>query len=62
MPWDAKSFKTRHNHQLSDEEAGHAARIANRILESSGDEGMAIATANKMVGHSKKRKEKKKAQ
>jgi hypothetical protein len=48
VPWDASSF-AKHNHSLSPTQAGHAARIANKILERSGDEGMAIATANKMV-------------
>ena len=49
MPWDAHSFQ-KHNHSLHGEKAGHAARIANAILKRSGDEGMAIATANKWAG------------
>lgn len=48
MPWDAASFHS-HNHALSPAQAGHAAHIANAILRRSGDEGMAIATANKLI-------------
>ncbi len=48
MPWDAASF-SHHNHSLTPAQSDHAARIANAILKKSGDEGMAIATANKMV-------------
>jgi uncharacterized protein YdaT len=50
MPWTGKGFKKKHNKKLSGSEASHAARIANAILKQSGDEGMAIATANKIVG------------
>ena len=49
MPWNGKSFK-KHNRKLSSSESTHAARIANAILKQSGDEGMAIATANKIIG------------
>lgn len=51
MPWNSKSFKNRHNKKLTDKEAGKAADQANAILKETGDEGMAIATANK---HAKK--------
>ena len=54
MPWTGGSFKAKHNHKLSSEQASHAARIANAVLEHSGDEGMAIAVANKAVGKMKK--------
>lgn len=47
MPWDAKSFKSKHNHKLSGAQAGKAAKQANAILEKTGDEGLAIAVANK---------------
>lgn len=47
MPWDAASF-AKHNRSLTPEQSGHAARIANAILHRSGNEGMAIATANKL--------------
>jgi len=50
MPWDAHSF-AHHNHSLGPSEALHASHIANAILRRSGDEGLAIATANKLVGH-----------
>jgi uncharacterized protein YdaT len=49
MPWTGKGFK-KHNSKLSGSEATHAARIANSILKRTGDEGMAIATANKIMG------------
>lgn len=49
MPWNGKSFK-KHNKGLSGSQATHAARIANAILKQGGDEGMAIATANKIIG------------
>jgi hypothetical protein len=46
MPWDQSSI-TRHNKSLHGEKAGHAARIANAVLKSSGDEGMSLAVAAK---------------
>ena len=49
MPWDANSFKSRHNHGLTGPEAIHAAHIANAILRSGEPDGIAIATANKMA-------------
>ena len=49
MPWTAEQFRSRHNHYLSPAQSAHAARIANAILKRSGDEGMSIATANKLV-------------
>jgi hypothetical protein len=48
LPWDARSF-SRHNHGLTPAKAAHAAKIANAVLRRSGDEGMAIATANARV-------------
>jgi hypothetical protein len=47
MPWSGKSFSERHNHALHGEAADKAASIANAILKRTGDEGLAIATANK---------------
>lgn len=47
MPWDPKSF-AKHNHHLGNR-LGKAAKIANHVLESTGDEGEAIATANKLA-------------
>jgi uncharacterized protein YdaT len=46
MPWNAKSFK-KHNKGLTSAQSGKAAAQANAILEKTGDEGMAIAVANK---------------
>ena len=48
MPWDAKSFKKR-NKKLTPAKAGYAAKIANAILEASGEEGKAIRIANSKV-------------
>ena len=45
MPWNARTFK-RHNQRLTDGQASHAARVANAILESTGDEAKAIRIAN----------------
>ena len=53
MPWTPKEFKERHNHSLSGSEAAQASKQANAILEKTGDEGLAIATANK---HAKERR------
>ena len=47
MPWSGASFKKRHNHSLTGDQAQKAAAQANAILEKTGDEGMAIAVANK---------------
>lgn len=48
MPWSSgKEFASRHNHALHGEAASKAASIANAILKRSGDDGLAIATANK---------------
>ena len=49
MPWTRDSFR-KHNKRLSDVGAGRAARIANAVLEKTGDEGMAIRVANARVG------------
>jgi uncharacterized protein YdaT len=46
MPWSANSFQSKHNKKLGKSKAGKAARIANAILRRTGDEGLAIATAN----------------
>jgi len=47
MPWTGKEFRARHNQGLTAKQADKAAAQANAILRSTGDEGMAIATANK---------------
>jgi hypothetical protein len=49
MPWNKKTFK-KHNQKLTDEAAEKASAQANAILEDTGDEGMAIAVANKQAG------------
>jgi uncharacterized protein YdaT len=47
MPWDAKSYKSKHNHKLSSSQAGKAAKQANAMLRAGVPEGEAIAVANK---------------
>lgn len=49
MPWTGKSFK-KHNKKLSPGQSSHAARIANAVLKRTGNEGEAVATANKIMG------------
>ncbi len=49
MPWDSKSFRSRHNHGLSPGQSSKAAAIANAILRRTGNEGLAIRTANARV-------------
>ena len=48
MPWNAKSFG-KHNKKFGKAQNTKAAKIANHVLQSTGDEGTAIATANKLV-------------
>jgi len=48
VPWTGPSFQ-HHNHGMTPAQATHAAHIANAILSRSGNEGMAIATANKLA-------------
>jgi hypothetical protein len=49
MPWTGANFAQRHNHKLAGKpgKAAKAAAQANAILAKTGDEGMAIAVANK---------------
>ena len=47
MPWTGKSFAERHNKALGGKSATQAATQANAILKKTGDEGLAIAVANK---------------
>lgn len=49
MPWTGKTF-SKHNKSLSPAESSKAAEQANAVLAQSGDEGMAIAVANKQAG------------
>lgn len=47
MPWTGKSFAAKHNKSLKGAQASKAASIASAIVREGGDEGVAIATANK---------------
>ena len=47
MPWSGKSFRQKHNKDLTAKQAAKAAAQANAILASGASEGIAIATANK---------------
>lgn len=49
MPWTGEQFAARHNKKLAKRPraAAKAASQANAILRKTGDEGMAIAVANK---------------
>lgn len=47
MPWTAESFKAKHAKGLTDAQASRAASMANAMLKSGTDEGVAIATAIK---------------
>lgn len=49
MPWTAASFRKKHNKRLTLAQARKAARIANAILEETGNEALAIRTANARV-------------
>jgi uncharacterized protein YdaT len=60
MPWSGRTFKSRHNKNLSDAAAGKAASQANALLRSGVPEGEAIAIAskrgNKLMGkHGRKK-------
>lgn len=55
MPWTGKSFH-KHNKKLSKEASKTAAKQANAILKKTGDEGLAIAVANKNAKQSKAQK------
>ena len=47
MPWTGSQFAARHNKKLKGAGAAKAASIASAIVRGGGDEGVAIATANK---------------
>lgn len=42
MPWTAAGFKVKHAKHLTHGQAKVAAEVANRVLESTGDEGRAV--------------------
>ena len=46
MPWSGASF-AKHNRSLTPTQSAGAAKQANAVLKATGDEGMAIAVANK---------------
>lgn len=48
MPWDAKSFRSKHNKKLSGAAASKAAAQATAMVKAGVPEGEAIATANKL--------------
>lgn len=47
MPWTPEQFKARHNHGLTRPQAKRASAQANAILRRTGNEELAIRTANK---------------
>ena len=50
MPFaSGKQFSEKHNHRLKGAAATKAASIANAMLRSGADDGVAIATANKQA-------------
>lgn len=57
MPWDKNSIQ-KHNHKLHGKKAEKAASQANAILKKTGDEGMALAVANKNAKKKPKEHEK----
>ena len=47
MPWSPSEYRRKHNKRLSLAEAMKASRMAEGMMRSGVDEGIAIATANK---------------
>lgn len=58
MPWDSKTF-AKHNKKLTPKQAAKGAQVANAVLETTGDEGLAIAVGNKQAKKPDPKKEKK---
>ncbi len=56
MPWTPEEFAERHNHALKGAAASKAADQANAILRKTGDERLAIATANKEAARRRHRR------
>jgi Uncharacterized protein conserved in bacteria (DUF2188). len=52
MPWDARTFRSRHNKKLTLAQALKASEMANAMMRSGASEGVAIATANKRARNS----------
>jgi hypothetical protein len=42
MPWTPAGFKLKHAHHLSHEQSKVASKVANEVLERTGDDGRAI--------------------
>lgn len=55
MPWTGQTFH-KHNRKLSAKQSAKAAAQANEVLKKTGDEGMAIAVANKNAGKAMRHK------
>lgn len=57
MPWrSGKEFAARHNKKLSGKAASKAKDVANAMIAKGADEGMAIATANKIGNKAAKKR------
>ena len=54
MPWTAESIR-KHKHDLTDAEAEKAARIANSVLERTGDEGRALRSAFAVIDKNRRK-------
>lgn len=55
MPWNAASFRSKHNKSLTEPQAKKAAAQASAMVREGVDEGVAIATASK---HAKDKRKK----
>jgi uncharacterized protein YdaT len=54
MPWDSgKAFAAKHNKKLKGAAATKAVHVANAMIGKGVDEGVAIATANKIGNHTR---------
>lgn len=49
MPWTAEKYRKSHNKKLTPAQAKKGSKIANAILEKTGDEGKAIRIANSLA-------------
>ena len=58
MPWDSKSFQKK-SKNLTPQQATKGARVANAVLETTGDEGLAIAVGIKQAKNKKSEPKKK---
>ncbi len=46
MPWTGSQFAKRHNKKLTSKQAAIGAKVANQVLEKTGNEGRAIREGN----------------